>query len=176
MSLMQAICDRDEGGATGLPRAADACSLQGMQVHTVTLANGYTISDERTRLDMAFVHASLAEVYWAENRLRAVTERSFANCLCFGVYAPDRQVGFARLLTDYAMRAHLGDVFIEPKARGFGLGKALVTTILAHPELTTVDHWTLTTADAHGLYAQFGFRADAANTRWMTLDRSTPSE
>ena len=143
-----------------------------MQVHAVTLPNGYTISDDRARLDMAFVHASLAQVYWAADRPRAVTERSFANCLCFGIYAPDQQAGFARLLTDYATRAHLGDVFLRPEARGLGLGKALVATILAHPELTTVDHWTLTTADAHGLYAQFGFRSDAANTRWMTLERN----
>lgn len=119
-------------------------------VHTITLESGYTISDERTRLDMEFVHASLATVYWAENRPRAVTERSFANCLCFGIYGPDGQVGFARLLTDYAMRAHLGDVFISPVARGLGLGKSLVRTILAHPELTTIWNWTLTTADAQG--------------------------
>ena len=143
-----------------------------MQVHAVTLPNGYTISDDRARLDMAFVHASLEQAYWAVGRPRAVTERSFANCLCFGIYMPDRQVGVARLLTDYAMRAHLGDVFIRPETRGLGLGKALVATILRHPELSTVTHWTLATADAHGLYAQFGFRADTGNARWMTLERS----
>ncbi|MDT7952691.1 MAG: GNAT family N-acetyltransferase [Acetobacteraceae bacterium] len=144
-----------------------------MQAHTVTLPNGYTITDDRARMDMEFVHASLAQVYWAVERPRAVTERSFAHCLCFGVYAPAQQVGFARLLTDYALRAHLGDVFILPEARGAGLGKALVAAILAHPELTTVQNWTLTTADAHGLYARFGFRADTADPRWMTLDRES---
>lgn len=143
-----------------------------MQAHAVTLPNGYTISDDRARLDMEFVHGSLAQVYWAADRPHAVTERSFAHCLCFGIYAPTHQVGFARLLTDYALRAHLGDVFIRPEARGLGLGKALVETILAHPELTTVTHWTLTTADAHGLYARFGFRADSANAAWMTLERT----
>ncbi len=144
-----------------------------MQTHTVTLPNGYTISDDRARLDMAFVHASLEQAYWAVDRPRAVTERSFAHCLCFGIYGRDQQVGFARLLTDYATRAHLADVFIQPDARGLGLGKALVATILAHPELTTVDHWTLTTADAHGLYARFGFQAGVANPAWMTLE-TTP--
>ena len=143
-----------------------------MQAHTVTLPNGHTISDDRGRFDMGFVHDSLAQVYWAADRPRALTERSFANCLCFGIYAPDQQVGFARLLTDYALRAHLGDVFIRPEARGLGLGKALVATILAHPELATVYHWTLTTRDAHGLYMLFGFRADPANANWMTLDRT----
>lgn len=142
--------------------------------HSVTLPSGYEISDDRTRLDMAFVHASLADAYWAVGRPRALTERSWRNCLCFGIYAPGgAQAGFARLLTDYAFRAHLGDVFVRPEARGLGLGKALVETILAHPELTTVQHWTLTTSDAQGLYAQYGFRLGEADGKWMTLDRST---
>ena len=121
---------------------------------------------------MEFVLSSLETVYWAVGRPRAVTERSWANCLCFGVYAPDgAQVGFARLLTDYALRAHLGDVFIHPAARGLGLGKALVATILAHPELATVAAWTLTTADAHSLYARHGFRPGEADGKWMVLER-----
>ncbi len=146
-------------------------------VHAVGLADGYAISDERARLDMEFVHASLAGAYWAATRPRAVTERSWANCLCFGVYAPDStQAGFARLLTDYALRAHLGDVFIRPASRGLGLGKALVKTILAHPQLATVSHWTLTTADSHGLYARYGFRAGEADGKWMTLDRTPQTQ
>lgn len=145
-------------------------------MHVVTLPDGHVISDDRARLDMDFVHASLAGVYWAADRTRALTERSWANCLCFGIHAPDgTQAGFARLLTDYALRAHLGDVFIRAASRGLGLGKALVEAILGHPELVTVHHWTLTTADAHGLYARYGFRPGEADGRWMTLDR-TPRE
>ncbi|MBC9208712.1 GNAT family N-acetyltransferase [Roseomonas aerophila] len=140
--------------------------------HVVVRPDGYVISDERGRLDMAFVLASLAGTYWARDRPRAVTERSWANCLCFGLYAPEgRQVGFGRLLTDYALRAHLGDVFIDPSARGIGLSKSLVETILAHPELRTVTHWTLTTADAHALYARYGFKPGEADANWMTLLR-----
>ena len=125
---------------------------------------------------MEFVHASLAAAYWAATRPRAVTERSWANCLCFGIYAPEgpptgKQVGFGRLLTDYAMRAHLGDVFIHPASRGLGLGKALLETILGHPELATVTQWTLLTSDAHSLYARYGFRVAETDGRWMTLDR-----
>ncbi len=140
--------------------------------YAIRLPNGYEISDERARLDMEFVHAALADAYWAIGRPRAVTERSWANCLCFGVHAPGgAQVGCGRVLTDYALRAHLGDVFIHPSARGRGLGKALVETILTHPELVTVGAWTLTTADAHGLYARHGFRADTADPTWMRMDR-----
>ncbi len=141
--------------------------------HSVVLPSGHVISDDRPRLDMEFVHASLARTHWAANRPRHLTERSWANCLCFGVYAPDAtQLGFARLLTDYTLRAHLGDVFIDPAARGLGLGKALVGTILQHPELATVEHWTLTTSDAHALYRRYGFRLGEGDGRWMTLDRS----
>ena len=126
---------------------------------------------------MNFVHASLAGTYWAVGRPRALTERSWANCLCFGIYAPDSaQVGFGRLLTDYALRAHLGDVFIRPASRGLGLGKALLETILAHPSLATVSHWTLTTTDAQGLYARYGFREGEADGRWMTLYRTPRDE
>jgi GNAT superfamily N-acetyltransferase len=120
-----------------------------VKAHTVSLPNGYVISDDRARLDMEFVHTSLADAYWAVGRSRALTERSWANCLCFGVYAPDgAQAGFGRLLTDYAFRAHLGDVFIRPASRGLGLGKALI---------------------------RFGFRPSQADREWMTLDR-TPGE
>ena len=87
-----------------------------MRVHAAQLANGYEISDDRARLDMEFVHSSLSSAYWAIGRSREVTDRSWTNCLCLGVYAPDRaQVGFGRVLTDYALRAHLaGWVLAKP--------------------------------------------------------------
>ena len=139
----------------------------------VTLPNGHVISDDRERLDMEFVRTSLATTGWAANQPRALIDRSWSNCLCFGIYSPDGpQVGFGRLLTDYAFRAHLGDVFIGPASRGLGLGKALVETILAHPKLATITQWTLTTDDAHGLYSRYGFRLGEADGRWMTLKRA----
>ena len=142
----------------------------------MTLPDGHVISDDRARLDMAFVHAMLAEVPWAAGRSPALTERSWANCLCFGVHAPDGgPAGCARVLTDLTFRAHLADLVIRPASRGRGLGIALVTAILAHPELATVTRWTLATADAHGLYARFGFRAGGSDADWMTLDREVAS-
>ena len=141
--------------------------------YAIHLPNGYLISDDRARLDMRFVLASLDTVPWGAGRPHAVTERSWANCLCFGIYGPDdAPAGFGRLLTDYAFRAHLGDVFIHPDVRGHGLGKALVAAVLAHPELATVTHWTLTTEDAHGLYARYGFRLGEGDGKWMVLDRT----
>lgn len=144
-----------------------------MQIFIVDTPNGYTISDERSRIDMGFVHAALADAYWSVDRPARLTDRSWANCLCFGVYEPEgTQVGFARILTDYALRAHVGDVFVHPAARGLGLGKALMEAIMRHPELATVSHWTLTTADAHDLYARYGFRSPEPDPDWMTLVRA----
>lgn len=142
-------------------------------VYTVVLPSGHVISDDRTRIDMEMVFASLAKTYWGANQPRARIARSWDNCLPFGVYSPSsEQIGFGRLLTDYAFRAHLGDVFIQPASRGLGLGRSLIEAILAHPGLATVDHWTLNTADAHALYTRYGFRQAVVNSRWMTLDRN----
>lgn len=150
-----------------MPLASDA--------YEVALPGVCVVSDERTRLDMEFVQATLAGVYWARDRPPALTERSWGNCLCFGVYGADGvQIGFARLLTDYALRAHLGDVFIAPGWRGGGLGAGLVQAVLRHPALASVTKWTLVTADAHALYARFGFRPGTADGTWMTLERTPP--
>lgn len=143
-----------------------------MQIHTVALPDGHTISDERARLDMDRVHAALAGAYWARERSRALSERSWSHCLAFGVYAPDGALaGFGRVLTDYAFRAHIADVMVLPERRGRGLGQALVGAMLGHPELATVTRWTLTTADAQELYGRFGFRVAERDAAWMVLDR-----
>ncbi len=144
--------------------------------YDVMLPDGHVISDDRARLDMAFVHEMLAGAPWAIGRPTALTDRSWANCLCFGVHAPDgRPAGCARVLTDSTFRAHLADLVIRPTSRRRGLGIALVTAILAHPELATVTRWTLATADAHQLYARFGFRSGASDADWMTLERTAAS-
>ena len=145
-------------------------------MYEVVLPDGHLITDDRARLDMGFVHAMLADAYWAVGRPPALTERSWANCLCFCILAPDGgRAGCARALTDHTLRAHIGDLVIRPTSRGLGLGTALVTAILAHPELATVTHWTLNTADAHRLYARHGFRAGSASANWMTLERPAPT-
>jgi GNAT superfamily N-acetyltransferase len=144
-----------------------------LRAHVVVLPTGFFVSDDRERIDMEFVHRALAGAYWAAKRPRDVTVRAFGHSLCLGVYAPDgAQAGFGRAVTDYALRAHLADFYIDPSSRGRGLGKALVETVLAHPELVTVGVWTLTTSDAQALYSRYDFRASPSDPNGMTLRRN----
>ncbi len=118
----------------------------------------YTISTDPARLDLDVVHGWLArESYWAAGIARDVVARSIAHSLPFGLYAPDGQVGFARVVTDRATFGYLADVFVLPAHRGRGLGVWLVETVLSHPELQGFRRWHLATRDAHGLYTRFGF-------------------
>lgn len=120
----------------------------------------YQISTDPAVIDLDLVHRYLAEEsYWAAGVPRAVVEKSIAHSLCFSVLHHSGQVGFARLITDRATFAYLADVFILTEHRGHGLGKWLVECIKAHPELPGLRRWLLATADAHGLYTQFGFKA-----------------
>jgi GNAT superfamily N-acetyltransferase len=131
------------------------------------------INTEHSRLDVAYVHRYLSEqCYWALGRSREIVEKSIANSLCFGVYAGDRQIGFARVVTDYATFAWLCDVFIDDACRGQGLGKRLVIAVVAHPELQGLRNFILATRDAHELYRQYGdFASLNAPDRWMARPR-----
>jgi len=119
----------------------------------------YEISTDKKRLDPAMIHDFLAnESYWAKGIPLEVLEKSIENSLCFGVYHQGRQVGFARVVTDYATTAYVGDVFIIESYRGRGLGKRLIKTIVDHPELEGLRLWFLGTRDAHDLYRKYGFK------------------
>jgi GNAT superfamily N-acetyltransferase len=130
------------------------------------------ISTDRDRLDVAMIHSFLAnESYWVPGISRANVEKCIKHSLCFGVYVDGRQVGFARVVTDFVRFAHLLDVFVLPEFRGRGISKLLMENILTHPELRTIVRYTLGTQDAHGLYAQYGFTAPANPERQMELLR-----
>ncbi len=131
------------------------------------------ISTDRSRLDIAYIHRYLSEeCYWSIGRSRAVVEKSIANSLCFGVYDGDRQMGFARVVTDYATFAWLCDVFVDAAYRERGLGKQLVEKVVAYPDLQGMRNFILATRDAHELYRQYGgFEALAAPERWMARPR-----
>ena len=130
--------------------------------------DGFTISTDQTKLDLDLIHRWLSEEsYWAKGRSRELVARSLQNSLSFGLYQAGAQVGFARVVTDYATFAWLADVFIIPEYRGRGLSKWLVEVIISHPQLQGFRRWVLATRDAHDLYRRFGFEPLPQPERWM---------
>ena len=126
----------------------------------------YTISTDKAKLDVPLVHTFLTASYWATGRTLTTVTAAIKGPLCFGVYQADAQVGFARVITDYATFAYLADVFVLEAHRGHALGKRFIKTVLTYPELRTCS-WTLFTQDAHDFYAQFGFTRPAEPERLM---------
>jgi len=130
----------------------------------------FVISTDRTRLDLDAIHGFLTNCYWAKGIPREVVARSIEQSLCFGVYdGSGAQVGFARVISDFATIAYVGDVFVLDTHRGRGLGKWLMESITRHPALQNLRRWILTTRDAHGLYAQVGFTPVQSPERFMEL-------
>jgi GNAT superfamily N-acetyltransferase len=131
----------------------------------------FLVSTDRALIDLDVVHGFLIECYWAKGIPRDVVARSIENSLCFGLYAESKQVGFARVISDYATYAYMGDVFLLESFRGRGLGKWLMECIMQHPRLQGLRRWSLVTSDAHGLYAQFGFEPLKKPQNYMELHR-----
>lgn len=129
--------------------------------------DGYVISTERKRLDLAVIHDFLAHSYWAAGIPRAVVERSIEHSLPFGIYHDARQVGFARVITDHATFAYLSDVFVIEEYRGRGLSRWLLQVMTDHPCLQGLRRWQLMTRDAHGLYETAGFAPSKTPERFM---------
>jgi len=117
----------------------------------------YSISTAKEKLDIPFIHAFLFRSYWAENIPFETVLKSIEGAVCFGLYEGNKQIGFARVITDLATFGYLADVFIDENYRGRGLSKWLVEIIMDYPELQGFRSWQLATKDAHGLYARFGF-------------------
>ena len=145
-----------------------------MTHHTWTHSGGeFEITTDPARIDVAAVHRFLTASYWAQGIPEETVRKSIEHSLCFGIYRGPRQVGFARVITDYATFAYLADVFVLEGFRGRGLGVWLMECIMAHPELEGLRRWSLVTRDAHGLYRKFGFRELAAPERWMEIHRES---
>jgi ribosomal protein S18 acetylase RimI-like enzyme len=133
-------------------------------------------STDQRRLDVTMIHTFLAnDSYWVPGISRASVEKCIKHSLCFGAYSNGRQIGFARVVTDFVRYAHLLDVFVLPEFRGRGIGKLLMENILSNPELQTIVRYTLGTQDAQGLYARYGFKAFANPERQMELLRTPGS-
>lgn len=119
---------------------------------------GFRISTDHAAIDVDAVHAYLSQrSYWSRGIPRDVVAASIAGSLPFGLFAGDRQIGFARVITDYATFAYLADVYVDEAHQGAGLGKWLIATLMTHPALQGLRRWLLITRDAHGLYARHGF-------------------
>jgi len=121
-------------------------------------ADGYEVSTDKGRIDLDVVHGFLTRVYWSENVPRDVVSRSISGAFCFSVFDPSgAQVGFGRVITDFATFAYLSDIFVLEAHRGKGLARWMVGLMLDHPQLQGLRRWLLGTRDAQALYRRFGF-------------------
>lgn len=131
----------------------------------------YKVSTDKEKLDLKTIHDFLASrSYWAKDRSYETVKRSIENSLCFGIYDnTDKLVGFARVVTDYAVFAYIMDVFILEDYQQQGLGKMLMHAIMHHPDLQGLRRMMLATKDAHGLYAQYGFKGISGAENYMEI-------
>ena len=118
-------------------------------------------------MDMRAVHAFLTEAYWSKGVAFAVVDRAARHSLCFGLFQQERQIGFARVVSDKATFAYLADVYVLEAHRGQGLSRLLLDAVFQHPDLQGLRNFLLFTRDAHGLYAQYGFSPLGDATRLM---------
>ncbi|MEO8061305.1 MAG: GNAT family N-acetyltransferase [Pseudomonadota bacterium] len=134
---------------------------------------GYEISTDRARLDLLAIHAYLVRSYWSPGIPLEIVERAVLNSLCFGVYetASGAQVGFTRVVTDYATFAYLCDVYVLEEHRGRGLSKLMMREAMTHPALADARRVMLATRDAHGLYRHSGFVVAGAAGNLMEVVR-----
>ena len=136
----------------------------------------FVVSTDPAKLDFDSIHKFLTNCYWAKGIPRETVRRSIEHSLCFGIYHEDAgkgtQVGFARVISDFATVAYLGDVFVLEAYRGRGLSKWMMECITQHPSLQGLRRWILLTRDAHGLYSQFGFTAVKSPDRYMELHQA----
>jgi GNAT superfamily N-acetyltransferase len=137
------------------------------------IADGFVYSTDRARLDVPYIHQYLSErSYWAQHIPLEIVQRSIDNSLCFGIYHDGKQVGFARLTTDYATFGYLGDVFVDEAYRGRGLSKQLMRYIFEAEPLQGFRRMVLVTSDAQGLYSQYGFQPLDHPERYMEVRRT----
>ena len=131
--------------------------MYNMQTETHSKDN-YTISTDKSKLDLSVIHGFLSTSYWAEDIPMEIVKKAIENSLCFGVYNKNKLLGFARVISDYSTFAYLADVFIIEEERGKGLSKWLMECILKHQQLQGLRNFCLLTRDAHSLYEPFGFK------------------
>lgn len=136
--------------------------------------DGFTIDTDKELLDLDAIQKFLVEdSYWARERTLEQTRTAIENSICFGVYHNGRQIGFARVVSDLATFAYVGDVYVIEEFRGRGISKRLMEAVIAHPDLQGLRRWVLATRDAHSLYEKYGFHELTFPERWM--ERPAPN-
>ena len=128
---------------------------------------GFAISTETSFFNLEYIHEFLANSYWAKDIPIETVQKSIDNSICFGVFHLGRQIGFARVITDYVVFAYLMDVFIAEEHRGKGYSSILISAMMNEPVLKNIKIWRLATSDAHFLYEKFGFKALANPEKMM---------
>jgi GNAT superfamily N-acetyltransferase len=155
-----------------MTQAGPSASAHGLGDAPIESVRGdYVISTDRSRVDVAAVHAFLSATYWSPGIPEDVIRRGIAGAICFGIYHGREQVGFARVITDRATYAYLSDVYVLESHRGRGLATWMMEVIMAHPDLQGLRRFSLSTRDAHALYARFGFGPVANPDRQMEIMR-----
>jgi Acetyltransferase (GNAT) family. len=138
-------------------------------MHAAEHRDQFTVSTDPSKLDIGAIFDFLTHRYWSEGIPREIVERAIKHSLCFGLYDAGIQIGFARVISDYATYAYLCDVYVLESYRGKGLGKWLMSCVMKHPDLQGLRRFTLLTRDAHGLYEKFGFAAAKNPSRYMEI-------
>jgi GNAT superfamily N-acetyltransferase len=131
--------------------------------------NGFRLTNDLSEIDVDAVYAFLHESYWAKGIPLEVVQRSLEHSLNFGLLQGERLVGFARVVTDFATFAYVGDVFVLPEFRGQGLATWMMSCVVSHPELQSLRRWCLATRDAHHVYQRVGFETTKIPERWMEM-------
>ncbi len=131
----------------------------------------YLISTDKALLDFHWLHQALSRTYWSEDIPEETIRKAAGHSMTFGIYHHDKQVGYARIISDFTTFAYLADVYIDENHRKNGLSKWLMETITGHPELQGLRRWLLATADAHGLYSRFGFTPLSSPANFMEIAR-----
>lgn len=135
------------------------------------------ITTDKSKLDINLIHKFLStQSYWAKGRDIEIVKRSVENSLCFGLYLNNKQIGFARVVTDFAVFAWIMDVFVQDEYRGKGYGKKLMSAIMSYEKLQNLQRWGLGTNDAHRLYKQFGFKPLSKPQNMMEIKRVIKSD
>jgi len=130
---------------------------------------GFTVTTDKEKIEIDILHNFINQSYWANGRTKQTIITSIENSLCFSMFKGEKQIGFARVITDYATFAYLCDVYIEEDYRGNGLGIWMLECILNYPNLLDLKKWLLATRDAHELYRKFGFYSMSNPEKYMEI-------